>query len=77
LSEAGRHSTAVDRIKGLLAALDDDLLYEGQMQTPEHNLSPTELRMLRAIADGNQHEVAPDFVADPPPMKWSALMYGF
>ncbi len=47
------------------------------MQTPEHNLSPTELRMLRAIADGNQHEVAPDFVADPPPMKWSALMYGF
>ncbi len=33
------------------------------MQTPEHNLSPTELRMLRAIAAGNQHEVAPDFVA--------------
>ena len=34
------------------------------MQTPEHHqLSPAELRMLRAIAAGNQDEVTFDFVA--------------
>ncbi len=33
------------------------------MQTPEHQLSPTERRMLRAIAAGNLEEATPDFVA--------------
>ena len=33
------------------------------MQTPEHHLSPAELRILRAIAAGNQDETTPDFVA--------------
>ena len=33
------------------------------MQTPEHQLSPSELRLLRAIASGNQDEVTLDFLA--------------
>jgi hypothetical protein len=33
------------------------------MQTPEHQLSPSELRLLRAIASRNQDEVTPDFLA--------------
>jgi hypothetical protein len=33
------------------------------MQNPKHQLSPTERRMLSAIALGNLDEVAPDFVA--------------
>ena len=43
--------------------MNDDLLYKRHMETSEHNLSPTELRMLRAIAAGNPDEVTPDFVA--------------
>lgn len=39
------------------------LLYGGSMQTPEHQLSPTERRMLTAIAAGNQDEATSDFVA--------------
>jgi len=33
------------------------------MQTPEHQLSPSELRLLRAVASGNQDEVTVDFLA--------------
>ena len=39
------------------------LLYGGSMQTPEHKLSPTERRMLSALAAGNRDEATPDFVA--------------
>jgi hypothetical protein len=33
------------------------------MKNPEHQLSPSERRMLSAIASGNLDVVAPDFVA--------------